>query len=40
MHGVILGPEMVIALTNTERGWQGIAKKAAAAEVLYYMIMI
>ena len=39
----INGPEMVIALAITwvaRRGWQNIARKAAAAEVLCYMKMI
>ena len=40
MHGAILGPEIIIALTVTGRGWKRIAKIAAAAEVLYYMKMI
>jgi hypothetical protein len=33
IQGAILGPELVIVLTVTGRGWPKIAGKAAAAEV-------
>ena len=44
LQNAIVGQDKVIALTGTLKitrlGWRNIARKAAAAEVLYYMKMI